>query len=57
MKISELATEMLRAVEEDGSLRLNAAFGRAVNSDNNEDIEQSRESFVAVLRELQAVPF
>jgi hypothetical protein len=54
--VSELATELLRAVEEDGSLRLNAAFGEAVGSDNTDDIEVSRESFIDYLRALQKVP-
>lgn len=56
MKISELATEMLRAVEEDGSPRLNMAFGDAVGSDEREDIETNRQMFVITLRELQKVP-
>jgi hypothetical protein len=56
MKISELATEMLRAVEEDGSLRLNAAFGDAVGSDEREDIDTNRQVFIDTLRELQKVP-
>lgn len=56
MKISELATEMLRAVEEDGSPRLKMAFGDAVGSDEREDIETNRQMFVLTLRELQKVP-
>lgn len=60
MKISELATELLRAVEERGSVRestrLNMAFGDAVNSDEPEDIETNRSMFILTLRELQKVP-
>lgn len=56
MKISELATEMLRAVEEDGSLRLNAAFGQAVGSYKPDDLDDARDQFIETLRELQKVP-